>query len=609
MWDISLKVAFYVVTGLALILTSSWYVRSLYETITGRAEVVIAPIEIIDANGKVDKERGTALAHMLQARLHEIEDDIHGAQKQLMGKAPEGRAATAGGSATTVSSLPSLMGLTPTPIPQVLTQGVGLETRLLEPAQINVSVAGVEVGGAVAWMQRQMANRRTVVFTLYEKKRGVHIAGSLQALGLAEAAMSMDVSSEDSEDAVSLDRVVELMAYELVRRRMLSDPAGSQLKALSTEEFQSLVEVLRDTALQNRLVATRTNTLPEFKELLQKARKLSDSVKGWYQLTYLTASIAESANDWDAARENYEDAQKALANDPKNELRKTLEKKIAEMQDKLKAPPVVGGGQLTPQAELARQKMQSYAREATDFYNELLGQKLTAPAVKIQTDPNLKYSPYYDSQNVVAAEEVQYLPDLSFRNAAWQHIFNIAGDHAADKNDARADIVWAYANMFTILAQQHHLKQNEKTSDWVLGRGYIDWVGGKSLTKPYEGTPWASLKDPGNAYATSAVGKDRMVGHMRDYVNASSAERRYINDGILSKAFCLLAMKQDSARAAEIWIAALRELKKAKQIDFPRFAKILYQQAGDDREAVRESLKAVGLDPVPARAAAGQGQG
>ncbi|HKF20117.1 MAG TPA: hypothetical protein VKE93_01035, partial [Candidatus Angelobacter sp.] len=113
MWDISLKIAFYVVTGLALILTSSWYVRSLYETITGRAEVVIAPIEIIDANGKVDKERGTALAHMLQARLHEIEDDIHGAQKQLMGKAPEGRAATAGGSATTVSSLPSLMGLTP----------------------------------------------------------------------------------------------------------------------------------------------------------------------------------------------------------------------------------------------------------------------------------------------------------------------------------------------------------------------------------------------------------------------------------------------------------------------------------------------------------------
>src|SRR5262249_10801948 len=394
-----------------------------------------------------------------------------------------------------------------------------------------------------------------------------------------------------------------VMAYELVRRRMLSDPAGSQLKTLKTQEFQSLVEVLRDTALQNQLVASRTNTLPEFKELLEKASKLSDSVKGWYQLSYLTASIAESPHDWNAASENYKQAREALADKQRNELRKTLENKIAEM-DKLKAAPVVGDGPITPQAEEARHTMQSYVHEAVDFYNDLLDQKLTAPAVKIQTDSNLKYSPYYDSQNVVAAEEVQYLPDLSFRNAAWQHIFRIAGEQHADKNDARTDNIWAYDNMFTILAQQHHLKQNEKTSDWVLGRGYIDWLNGKTLMKPYEGTPWASLKDPGKAYATSTAGKDRMVAHMRDYVNTSTAERRYINNGILSKAFYLLAMKQGSARAAEIWIAALRELNKTKQIDFPRFARILYQQAGDDKEAVRESLKVVGLDPVPARAAA-----
>jgi len=606
MWDISLKIAFYVVTGLALILTSSWYVRSLYETITGRGEVVIAPIEIIGADGKVDKERGTALAHMLQARLHEIEDDIHSAQEELMGKRPEAVVAAANGTAPTVSGAAPVMGVTAPRLPQLLTQGVGLETKLLEPAQINVSVAGVEVGGAVAWMQRQMANRRTIVFTLYEKKRSVHIAGSLQALGLPEAAMSMEVSPEEGEDSVSLDRVVEMMAYELVRRRM-PDPTGNRLTALDAEEFQSLVEVLRDTALQNRRVASRNNTLPAFKELLERASKLSDSVKGWYQLSYLTASIAESAHDWDVARKNYEQAHEAVADDPKNELRKTLEKKIAEMQDKLKAAPVTGGGELTPQAEAARQKMQSYVQEAVDFYNELLGQKLTAPAIKIQTDPNLKYAAYYDSQNVVASADVQYIPDLSFRNAAWQHILRIAGDHAAEKNDARGDIIYAYANVFTILAQQHHLKQNEKTSDWVLGRGYIDWVEGKTLTKPYEGTPWASLKDPGKAYATSsAAGKDRMVAQMGDYVNASTPERHYINDGILSKAFYLLAMKQGSARAAEIWIAALREVKKVKQIDFPRFAKILYQQAGDDREAVRESLKAVGLDPVPARAAAGQ---
>ena len=36
--------------------------------------------------------------------------------------------------------------------------------------------------------------------------------------------------------------------------------------------------------------------------------------------------------------------------------------------------------------------------------------------VKLQTDPVLKYAPYYDSHNVVAAAEVQVLPDLIFRN-------------------------------------------------------------------------------------------------------------------------------------------------------------------------------------------------
>ena len=41
-----------------------------------------------------------------------------------------------------------------------------------------------------------------------------------------------------------------------------------------------------------------------------------------------------------------------------------------------------------------------------------------------------------------------------------------------------------------------------------------------------------------------------------------------------------------------------RQLKKAKRIDFLQFSKILYEQAGDDKEAVREALQQVGLDPV-----------
>jgi Zn-dependent metalloprotease len=94
------------------------------------------------------------------------------------------------------------------------------------------------------------------------------------------------------------------------------------------------------------------------------------------------------------------------------------------------------------------------------------------------------------------------------------------------------------------------------------------------------------------------MGKDRQVAHMRHYVSTSDPARRYINSGILNKAFYLLATARTTDRAAEVWIATLRQLKKAKRVDFLQFARMLYAQAKDDKEAVREALKQVGLDPV-----------
>jgi Zn-dependent metalloprotease len=70
------------------------------------------------------------------------------------------------------------------------------------------------------------------------------------------------------------------------------------------------------------------------------------------------------------------------------------------------------------------------------------------------------------------------------------------------------------------------------------------------------------------------------------------------NSGILNKAFYLVATKRSTKLAAEIWIATLRQVNKAGRIDFPKFAQILYRQAGDQKDAVREALKEVGLDPV-----------
>src|SRR5215510_897276 len=210
MWDVFFKIAFYGGVGIILIAAICWYVSSLYAALTGKGEVVIAPFEVIRMNGELDKTRGVALAHMLQAQLREIERDIETAQTQLMGQPPQGRAAPLEEGAI---QLAGALPFTRIPIPAVLIQGVGLHTKLLDPAEVKVSVAGVEVGGVFSWLQRQLVNQRTVIFTVYEKKQSVRVAGTLQALNLKNDALTLDVKAEEGEDSVPLDRVIESAAY------------------------------------------------------------------------------------------------------------------------------------------------------------------------------------------------------------------------------------------------------------------------------------------------------------------------------------------------------------------------------------------------------------
>jgi hypothetical protein len=340
---------------------------------------------------------------------------------------------------------------------------------------------------------------------------------------------------------------------------------------------------------------------------LDRSAKLSADVDGWYQLSYLTASIAESAQDWDEAGRQYDRVREVVSTDSKqSQLLKLIDNKIRDIKERIqKQQATVSSAAIGPEADTARQQMQMYAAEAVGYLNELLGQRLKVPVVKIQTDVNLRFSPYYDWTNIVAAPEVQYLPDFCFRNAMWPHLAKIVGVEAMSKDDAQTDILYSYADVFTMLAQQHHLKQNEKTSNWLLGQGYIEWLNGNVVEKPYAGTPWESFKAPGTAYPKGPTGsKDWQVAHMRDFVTSTAdPSRRYINSGILNKAFYLVATEKGTQRAAEVWIAALRQFKRAKPADFQQFGRLLYEQAGPDKDAVRDALEQVGIDPLKSREA------
>jgi Zn-dependent metalloprotease len=579
MWESLFRVAFYGGVGLALAAAVVWYIGSLYSMLAGKGEVVIAPFEIVRANGAVDKGDGIALAHMLQVQLHEVEQGIEAAQMQLMGKPPEGRAARIEES---VPQAPGAFGIPPPSLPPVLIQGVGMQTRLLDPAEVKVSVAGVEVGQVVPWLQRQLVIQRTVVFTIYEKKQSVHVTGALKPMGLDDS-LALDMKTDGTEDVVPLDRVVEQMAYEITRRRLAANH-DNRVDALDGQEFQSLVEVLRETARLNRQVE-RGRTLPAaFQELLQTATKLAESVDGWYQLDNLTASIAESAKDWDSALKFYQRTEKGLPTGSKfNDLRKSVADKIVEVQTKVTNEQTPSTRRaLSVDAEQARRKMEEYVKEAVDFYNNLLGQRLKPPVVKIQTDVSLKYNPYYDGdKKIVADSDVQFLPDMTFRNAAWPHLLAMSGIQVGQQDEAN-DILYSAVDVLTMLMHQHYLKQDAASSDWELGKGYMEWVNGKKLTKPFEGTPWVSFAKPA-------------VANIRNR-STKEYERQYVNSGIWDKAFYLVATKRSTDRAAEIWISVLRQLKKLGRVDYLRFGRLLFEAAGPDKDAVRDALHEIGLD-------------
>src|SRR5258708_5602618 len=131
MWNTLFAIVFYTAGGLAIITALIWYGRSLYDVITGRGEIVIAEFDIVGAPGDKDKTSGMALAHMLQARLREIGNDLDAGQEQLT---------------QTVAKESKVNAFQPGVVPPLWNENkVGLETGLFDDANINVSVAGVAV--------------------------------------------------------------------------------------------------------------------------------------------------------------------------------------------------------------------------------------------------------------------------------------------------------------------------------------------------------------------------------------------------------------------------------------------------------------------------------
>jgi hypothetical protein len=250
----------------------------------------------------------------------------------------------------------------------------------------------------------------------------------------------------------------------------------------------------------------------------------------------------------------------------------------------------------------AREKIEGYVRAATSYLNSLLGHNLPTPSVQVVTKKGAEGAlSYWDGQKVVVPQATQYLPDIVYRESSWPHILRVAGSDAVDPsgdNPAEA-ILYSYADIFPMLVQQHELGQDANTSHWELAPGWVEMSEGKDLATAKTRTPYLSFAKLGAANKDAAVGATNQVAHMRDFDTKSDKFlRKYINSGILNKAFYETARRLGSARAAEIWIGALRQMKKVRKPDFSRFAVMLNEAASEaDRPKLREALVEVGLEP------------
>ncbi|KAF9988801.1 Translation initiation factor 3 subunit b [Mortierella antarctica] len=117
------------------------------------------------------------------------------------------------------------------------------------------------------------------------------------------------------------------------------------------------------------------------------------------------------------------------------------------------------------------------------------------------------------------------------------------------------------SDVFASMIKQYYApggKQKAKDADWLIGKGIFLVPGAKALR---------DMANPGTAYRSSTVGKDRQVGSMKDFVTlpntgAGDYGGVHINSGIPNRAFYLAATTLGEYSwevAGKIWYASLTD--------------------------------------------------
>lgn len=558
--DVLMRAAFYFVIAGLLFIAICWFVGSLRDFFSD--DIVIAPMQITgqaDADGKL----AIAMAQILQAKLKHVEIELETSQRELMEESQPSSSTTGTRSVKHLYGIPPILGQ----------QGVKIDARLLEPVNFNVTVGGVQVGGIFPWLQRQITYKKTLNFSVSYEGDSAIIAGNLAPL-----VESKDNSLYIRTEKATSDEIASSIAYAIIQKKLSEDPKN-KLQVLDLKEFRTLLKILFESAVLNRRVALGRTAKDGFAALVDETEKLAIQVPDWYELRYLAANIAESADNYDKALVSYKmldnltESKNPQAEHITASVRKKVKDKILELQEKI-IPK-----QLTIE-KTAQTKIKADVEYAVQQLNHILQLNLEVPPVNILTDDI--YNAYWDGKTLNYPPQIQYLPDIAYHEAAHPFIEKLAPSLVFQGESG--SIIESYADVFASVIKQKREGRSAKDADWTLAPGAIAWLNNEDIQNSQNKSPLRSLKDPGTAYKDSIFGDDIQIA---DFTKIRDAKAPYdngnlhINLGIPNKAFYETAIRIGTDKAIEIWRKALPLLDKDKHKDFISLANLTDKVAGE----------------------------
>lgn len=320
------KLSAYSAIALLLLAANIWFARTFFDAFFRDATPNrIPPFQIIgmdDPEGRL----AAAMPHMLSARLERISQEIGDAMGALTQEPERG---------SPVLEDPEVAGLLSIEIdtqdidvPEFIVLSKG-EFGVFDPPTFNMTVGGVEVGGVVSWLHRQVVQHRLLQISVnYSGESGKERPVVYGTVGGQGISLYLD-RGEFAASPPTVDELVDMIAYSMMQQQYREHLPV--LGAFKTAGFRKLMRTLSAVAdLNRRIRHGRTPRPEEYQDLAKQLSELVDTVYTWRPLVHLAAALAENAKDYDSAKRLYT-AELKLVGEDEGTLRDALGSKIRQL--------------------------------------------------------------------------------------------------------------------------------------------------------------------------------------------------------------------------------------------------------------------------------------